>query len=236
MPVYANVGAVTTAETLRLARAAEAAGVDYAVVITPYYLRPTLDELVEHYVEVCRAVRIPVLAYNMPGRTGVELTPPVLRRAAALQDNLIGLKDSSGKIDQLPEWNAINLAVFIGRDDLIVRALDGGAVGAVTACSNVAPRLFTDLYRAWSEHDHEKSARLQSLAADLRLALGQASFRSFIKDAMALSGAPAGRCRRPASPAPEQERIALAAFLARLHAQGYGIGLASASDPAAAGF
>lgn len=224
VPVYANVGAVTTGETVRLARAAEAVGVDYAVVITPYYLRPTPDELVEHYAEVCRSVRIPVLAYNMPARTGVELTPSVLRRVCTMRSNLIGLKDTSGKIDQLPEWNAAGMAVFMGRDDLITRALDLGAVGAVTACSNVAPRLFTELYRAWRARNREEAARLQSLAAELRLALGQATFRSFVKEAMNMSGMPAGRCRRPAGFMPPPECATLAAVLEKLRAQNYTIG------------
>ena len=78
VPVYGNVGCVTTRETVKLAQQAEAEGVDYLVVITPYYLKPTADELVDHYVEVCRAVRVPVLAYNIPERTGVELTPGIV--------------------------------------------------------------------------------------------------------------------------------------------------------------
>ena len=68
---------------MRLAQAAQAEDIDYAVVITPYYVHPTEDELVEHYVEICRAVHIPVMAYNIPERTGVELTPVLVERIAA---------------------------------------------------------------------------------------------------------------------------------------------------------
>ena len=126
LPVYANVGAVTTAETVRLAQKAEGDGVDYLVVITPYYTKPSAGELFEHYSEVCRSVRIPVLAYNIPERTGVELTPAVLRRVAESNENFVGLKDSSGSLDLIPEWKRAGLAVFMGQDHMIPgRAADG---------------------------------------------------------------------------------------------------------------
>ena len=111
--VYVNVGAVTTRQTVRLAQQAQVEGVDFAVVITPYYVHPPENELVEHYIEVCRSVTMPVLAYNIPERTGVELTPAVLARVAAANPNFVGLKDSGGKLDLIPEWKRAGLAVFI---------------------------------------------------------------------------------------------------------------------------
>jgi 4-hydroxy-tetrahydrodipicolinate synthase len=153
VPLYGNVGCVTTRETVRLAQQAELEGVDYAVVITPYYIRPSADELVDHYVEVCRAVRLPVLAYNIPERTGVDLTPAMVARIADACENFVGLKDSSGNLDRIKEMSAIGrdrpFSLFIGRDHMILPALRLGCAGAVTACANVAPRLFVDLYRAF---------------------------------------------------------------------------------------
>lgn len=208
--VYGNVGAVSTRETIRLAQKAEAEGIDYAVVITPYYLRPSQNELVQHYVDICRAVRIPVLAYNIPERTGVELTPASLLGIAQLCENFAGLKDSTGRLEQIPELAAIGrdrpFSVFIGRDHLILDALGRGAAGAVTACANVAPRAFVELYRAFQDGAHDEAARLQGLVKPLREAFALHTFPSVMKAAMELIGLPAGPCRRPVGPMPAQAR------------------------------
>lgn len=221
VPVYANVGAVTTQQTIRLAQMAEAEGVDYLVVITPYYLRPSPEELLEHYTEVCHSVHVPVLAYNIPERTGVELAPATLRRIRELSENFVGLKDSSGKLDQIPDYLAAGLAVFIGRDHMILAGLERGCVGAVTACANVAPRAFVDLYNAFQAGDLEKAACLQSLVEPLRQAFSLATFPSVVKEAMNMLGLPGGRCRRPVGPMPPEARAKLAVILEKLQEEGY---------------
>ena len=225
VPVYGNVGAVTTRETVKLAQAAEAEGIDYLVVITPYYLRPSADELVEHYVEVCRTVRLPVLAYNIPERTGVDMTPSVTARIAAACENFVGLKDSSGHLDRLPELVQIGreraFGVFIGRDHMILPALKLGAVGAVTACANVAPGLFVDLYKAYRAGNLDEAARLQALVDPLRQAFGLHTFPSVIKEAMAMAGFSAGPCRKPVGPMPPEAREKLRAVLDKLKEERY---------------
>jgi 4-hydroxy-tetrahydrodipicolinate synthase len=221
LPIYNNVGTVTTREALALARHAEAEGVDYLVLVTPYYIRPSADELVDHYSEICRSVRIPVFAYNMPGRTGVELTPAIVRRIGQANPNFAGLKDSSGKVEMMPEWVALGGAVFMGSDHLIQKALDLGAIGAVTVCSNVAPRLFVDLFRAWKNGNMEEATRLQALAAELRLALKLSSFRSLVKDAMQAAGMPVGQPRRPAGSISAEEQAAIDAVVGKLRERNY---------------
>lgn len=221
VPLYANVGAVTTAETLRLAQKAESDGIDYLVVITPYYVRPSAAELTEHYSEVCRGVRIPVLAYNIPERTGVDLTPAVLGKVAASNENFVGLKDSSGRLDLIPEWRRAGLAVFMGRDHMILDGLRMGCVGAVTACANVVPRAFLDLYSAYQAGDLDEAVRLQVLVEPLRQAFSLATFPSVIKEAMKMAGMEAGRCRRPVGPMPEEARAGLAAVLDKLRQAQY---------------
>jgi len=221
VPVYANVGAVTTRQTIRLAEKAEADGVDYLVIVTPYYVRPSADELVDHYAEVCRSVRVPVLAYNIPERTGVELTPAALRQIAEAQENFVGLKDSSGKLDQIPQYLEANLAVFIGRDHMILEGLKRGCVGAVTACANVAPGAFVDLYNAYEAGNLEEAQRLQRLVEPLRQAFSLATFPSVVKEAMKMAGLPAGRCRRPVGPMPVAARAQLTPVLEKLRGEGY---------------
>jgi 4-hydroxy-tetrahydrodipicolinate synthase len=221
VPVYANVGCVTTRQTISLAQKAESDGVDYIVVITPYYLKPSATELVDHYTEVCRSVRLPVLAYNIPERTGVELTPEVLGRVAAQCENFVGLKDSSGNLDLIPQYSAMGLSVFIGRDHMILDGLKRGASGAVTACANVVPRAFVDLYNAYTTGDLETAARLQALVEPLRRAFGLATFPSVVKEAMNQSGVQVGACRRPVGPMPAEARYRLAEILKPLRAEGY---------------
>jgi len=223
--LYGNVGAVSTRETVSLAQRGEAEGIDYAVVITPYYLRPSQDELVQHYCDVCRSVRIPVLAYNIPERTGIELTVESLRRIAHLCENFVGLKDSTGKLDQIPELAAIGrdrpFSVFVGRDHLILEALVRGATGAVTACANVAPRAFVDLYCAFREGRLDDAARLQEMVKPLREAFTLHTFPSVMKAAMEMIGLPAGPCRRPVGPMLPEARAKLTSVLEALHLAGY---------------
>ncbi len=221
VPVYANVGAVTTRQTVRLAQKAEADGVDYIVAVSPYYVRPSPEELVEHYRELCRSVHLPVLAYNIPERTGVDLTPEILRQVVETQENFVGLKDSSGRLDRIEEYRAGGLKVFMGRDHMILEGLRRGCVGAVTACANVVPRAFVALYEAFQAGELEEASRLQALVQPLREAFSLATFPSVVKEAMALAGVPAGACRRPVGPVPEQARQQLAVVLANLRAAGY---------------
>ena len=224
--LYGNVGAISTRETIDLAQKAEFEGIiDYAVVITPYYLRPSADELVQHYFDVCRAVRLPVLAYNIPERTGVDLTPADALRIAQLCPNFIGIKDSSGRIDQIPQLAAIGrdrpFSVFMGRDHLILNALELGASGAVTACANVAPRAFVELYKAFCAGNREEAGRLQNLVKPLRQAFALHTFPSVMKAAMEIIGLPAGSCRKPVGPMPPPARAKLVTALEALREAGY---------------
>ncbi len=225
VPVYGNVGCPSTRETVHLAQQAASEGIRCLVVITPYYVRPSEDELAEHYIEVCRAVHLPVLAYNIPERTGVDLTPAIVRRIAGTCENFVGLKDSSGNLDRIPELAAIGrdrpFSVFIGRDHLILPALERGCAGAMTACANVAPRLFVDLLRAFRAGDIAEAARLQALADPLRQAFNLHTFPAVIKEALQMTGLPAGPCRRPVGPMPSDARRKLADVLDRLRKEQY---------------
>jgi len=111
--------------------------------------------------------------------------------------------------------------VFIGRDHMILDGLKLGCVGAVTACANVAPRAFVDLYNAFRQGNLEEAARLQALVEPLRRAFGLATFPSVVKEAMAMSGMAVGRCRRPVGVMPEESRGKLAAVLEKLREEHY---------------
>lgn len=223
--VFGNVGCITTRASVRLAQRAEADGLDFLVVITPFYLKPSVEELASHFIEICRAVRKPVLAYNIPDRTGVEVTPSVIARVTAACHNFVGLKDSSGDISRLPllmeSGQGQKMSIFMGRDNIILPGLKMGCVGAVTACANVAPRLFVALYRAFRAGDDATAERLQELINPLRMAFNSHTFPAVVKEAMQMVGLPAGPCRKPVGPMPAEARTKLANIVDELKAQGF---------------
>lgn len=218
IPVYVQIGAVTTRDSIALARHAEEHGADFLVVITPYYMRPTADELIRHFSGICSSVKLPVFAYNIPGRTGVELTPAIVSRIKEANANFCGLKDSSGKIDCVSDWLALGLKVFMGSDQIILPALELGCVGAVAACANVSPKLFVQLFQAHKSGNRERAERLQQLAADLRLALRLSAAHPLIKEAMSLAGLPGGIARRPAGIVSSEEMEGLHSIIKELRA------------------
>jgi 4-hydroxy-tetrahydrodipicolinate synthase len=200
--VMPNVGAITTAESVALARHAEAAGCDAVSAVTPFFLKPSQDELFEHYRTICAAVKIPVLAYNIPERTGgVALTVPTVSRLAREVPNFAGIKDSTGDLTNAAEIvraSPPGFRVFMGRDTLIFGALLYGCAGAVAATANVAPALAVGIHDAVMAGDLPKARELQAKLAPVRRLFTIGSHPLGLKEAMVQLGTlECGRCRRP---------------------------------------
>jgi len=210
--VVAHVGAVTTREAVALTRHAEAAGADAMAAMTPYFIKPSQDELRSYFAELCAATRLPVLAYNNPGRTGVDLPPAMVARIARDVPNFIGIKDSSGDLTQLAEFIRLcpdNFRAFIGRDSLISGALMYGAAGAVAATANVVPALAVGIYDAVMAGNLEQARQLQRQLAPVRIAFGLGTFPVVVKEAMGMIGLPVGPARSPVGPLSEAARASL---------------------------
>ena len=224
VPMYVNVGCITTRDSVALALQAQALDVDALVVVTPYYVMPSQQELVEHFVEVCHAVRMPVMAYNFPPHGGVEIDPSTLGKIAAECPNLVGIKDSSGRLEQAIAYkNAVpdrEFKVFTGGDHLLLPALEGGCVGTVTASANLAPKLFVDLYEAFRAGRRAEAERLQLLASEISSVIMAHTFPSVIKEGLSLIGVPMGPCRKPVGPMPPDARRKVEVVLAHLKAAG----------------
>ena len=224
--LYGNVGCVSTRASVKLAQLAEAEGVDCLVVVTPFFVKPSQDELADHVIEICRAVRAPVLVYNIPVFSGgVEILPPAMTRIASLCENFAGVKASVGSVEKAAAYiacgNGRDLSVFMGNDELVLAGLQAGCVGTVAACANVAPRLFVDLYRAFRDGRQEDAARLQTLVTALQGSLPLHTFPGVVKEAMAMIGLPAGPCRKPIGSLPPHARTELASVVDRLRAEKY---------------
>ncbi len=200
--VMPNVGAITTAESVALARHAEAVGSDAVSVVTPFFLKPSQEELFEHYKAICTAVKIPVLAYNIPDRTGgVALSVATVSRLAKAISNFVGIKDSTGDLTNSAEILQAcppGFRVFMGRDTLIYAALLYGCVGAVAATANVAPDLAVGIYTAVQAGDLVKARELQTRLSPVRKLFAVGSHPAGLKEAMIQLGMlGCGRCRRP---------------------------------------
>jgi 4-hydroxy-tetrahydrodipicolinate synthase len=200
--VMPNVGAITTMDSIALARHAEAVGCDAVSVVTPYFLKPTQEELIEHYRAICAAVKLPVLAYNIPERTGgVALNVATVSRLAREVPNFSGIKDSTGDLTNTSDYvraTPSGFRVFMGRDTLIFGALLYGCAGAVAATANVAPAVAAGIYDAFQAGDLAKAKQWQDRLAPVRKLFGVGSHPAGLKEAMVQLGMIAcGKCRRP---------------------------------------
>ncbi len=221
VPLYAGTGGATTRDAIALTQAAQALGVDLALVITPYFVQPTQDELVAHYTAVARATTLPVMLYNNPPRTSVNVLPATLARCMQAADNIVGMKDSGGDLTQSIEYllTAPRPALlFSGRDTIALSMMFHGAHGTISPAANVFPERMVRMYEALRSGRHDEALRLSNVFAPLRAAWAWGSFPVVIKEAMALAGRSAGPTRPPVAALPEKVRADLRVVVERIAA------------------
>ncbi len=202
VPVYAGTGAETTRETVRLTKMAEREGADGVSVITPYFVAPTQKEIHDHYRRIAEATSLPVVLYNNPATCGgVKIEPDTAAKLAEVP-NILGIKDSSGDLQNTIEMIRVvpeRFSVLMGRDTLIFSALMFGARGAVPATGNIAPALLVKIYETFRKGDIAGSKAAQLQLNPLRLALGLCTAPGAVKAALNLLGMNVGPCRSPVS-------------------------------------
>lgn len=194
VPVYAGTGAITTREAIALTKMAEAAGVSAASVLTPFFIHPNENELFDFYSAIAKSTRLPLLLYNNPGRTGVNISANFVVRASKI-DNIVGVKDSSGDLTLTAEYirrTDETFSVLAGRDTLIYGTLCYGGKGSIAATANVAPKILVEIYEAFKAGDMKRSLEAQFRLAPLRLAFDLGTFPVVIKEALNLLGIDAG--------------------------------------------
>jgi len=221
VPLYAGTGGATTRDAIALTQAAEALGADLALVITPYFVQPTQDELVAHYTAVACATKLPVMLYNNPPRTSVNVLPATLARCMQAADNIVGMKDSGGDLTQSIEYllTASRPALlFSGRDTIALSMMFHGAQGTISPAANVFPELMVRMYDALRAGRHDEALRVSNIFAPLRAAWAWGSFPVVIKEAMTLAGRSAGPTRPPVAALPEKVRADLRAVVERIGA------------------
>ncbi|MFW6309290.1 MAG: 4-hydroxy-tetrahydrodipicolinate synthase [bacterium] len=206
IPVLAGTGGITTREVIELSKKAEKMKFDAVSVITPYFLTPSQNELYDHYRKIAETVSLPIILYNLPGRTGVCLEPDTVAKLSEI-DNIIGIKDSSGDFKKILRY--INLTgedffVLSGNDSLILWTLLAGGDGAVSGMANIIPELVVSIYNYWQNGKTEKARLYQEKLRPLRDAMKLHTFPSLVKKAMEIQGCPVGPSRDPVS-APSTE-------------------------------
>ena len=211
VPVYAGTGAITTREAIKLTKIAKDIGADACSVLTPVFISPSQEELYEHYKDIANSVDIPILLYNNPGRTGINLTANLVENLSKI-DNIVGIKDSSGDMTLTGEFirrTDSNFSVLAGRDTLILSTLVYGGKGAITATANIAPKVPVKIYEEFKKGNLKAALEAQYELAPLRLAFSLGSFPVVMKEGLKLLGIDTGTTLKPVGPMTENNRAKL---------------------------
>lgn len=200
VPVIAGTGSNCTATAAYLSKEAQNAGADGVLVVSPYYNKATQAGLKKHFTEIAKAIDIPVILYNIPGRTGVNIQPKTIADMVAEVENIIGVKEASGDLSQVADLLSLTqgeIDVYSGNDELIVPIVALGGKGVISVLSHVAPKDTHDMVIKLIEGDVEGSRNLQLKYIPLITALFSEVNPIPVKAAMELMGFQAGPLRMP---------------------------------------
>jgi 4-hydroxy-tetrahydrodipicolinate synthase len=188
VPVIAGTGSNSTEEAIQLTRHAKDAGADAALVVTPYYNKPTQEGLYLHYKAVHDAAGLPILIYNIPGRSIVDMSVETMAQLARLP-NVIGVKDATSDLARPIKTRMVigpGFCQMSGEDATVVPFLAGGGHGCISVTANIAPRMCADLHKAWRERDLDTVMELQDTLMPVHLAMFCESSPAPVKYAAAL--------------------------------------------------
>ncbi|MFH0903886.1 MAG: 4-hydroxy-tetrahydrodipicolinate synthase [Methanobacteriota archaeon] len=220
VPVVAGTGSNNTTEALELTKFAQDAGADAALLITPYYNKPNDDGMLRHFTTIAESVDIPIIIYNVPSRTGINLKPQLTEKLAKI-GNIVGIKEASGKIDQITQIIELtkgeDFVVLSGDDALTLPILSIGGSGVISVVANVAPKLVVSMIEAFESGDRKKARELHLKLAPLIRAMFFETNPIPVKKAVELIGLSAGNLRLPLAPISTDNEKKLKAALNDLH-------------------
>jgi 4-hydroxy-tetrahydrodipicolinate synthase len=211
VPVVAGTGSNSTAEAIRLTASAREMGADGALMISPYYNKPTQDGIFRHYKMVAAAVDLPLIVYNIPARTGSNIAPETFARLCEVR-NIVGIKEASGSMDQITDIRRLcgdRLTILSGDDSLVVPIMALGGKGVIATISNVMPREIHDLAAAGLAGDFARARDLHYKMMPLMRTLFLETNPIPVKQALAFMGRCANELRMPLCPmsAPAADRL-----------------------------
>lgn len=220
VPVVAGTGSNNTTEALELTKFAQDAGADAVLLITPYYNKPNDSGMLKHFMTIAESVDIPIIIYNVPSRTGINLKPELTAKLAKVS-NIVGIKEASGSLDQITRIFELtkgeDFAVLSGDDGLTLPILSIGGTGVISVVANVAPKLVVSMVEAFRNGDREKARELHLTLAPLIRAMFLETNPIPVKKAVELIGLPAGNLRLPLAPISTENEKKLKAALNDLH-------------------
>ncbi len=200
IPVVAGTGSNCTETAIYLSTEAEKYGVDGLLLVSPYYNKSTQNGLVKHFTAIADSVKVPVILYNVPSRTGCNILPATVMKIHELSKNVIAIKEASGNISQVAELASLSkgeIDIYSGNDDQIVPLLSLGGKGVISVLSNVAPEQTHNIVASYLEGDVKESCRLQLEAIDLIKSLFCEVNPIPVKAALNMMGMEVGSLRAP---------------------------------------
>lgn len=199
VPVIAGTGTNDTKASIKMSKYAESVGVDALLVITPYYNKTTSKGLIKHFKAINDAVNTPIILYNVPSRTGVNITAKQLLTLSKLK-NVVAIKEASGNLNQIAQMKALcrdSIDIYSGNDDQIIPVMSLGGVGVISVLANIIPKTVHDMTTSYLNKDIDKALELQLNTLDLANKLFIETNPVPVKTALNLMGKDVGELRLP---------------------------------------
>lgn len=217
VPVIAGTGSNNTADSIKMTQLAEATGVDGALVVGPYYNKPTMEGYYQHFAAIAKNTNLPIIVYNVPGRTASNISPSVVARLANDFENIVAIKEAAGNVMQVAELYALlpkDFTIYSGDDGLILPFMSVGATGLISVLSNIGGRILQDIMQAYEEGRVKEAAELNTKMLPLANAMFIETNPIPVKAAVALvTGIDAGETRLPLTSMESENKIKMTAVL-----------------------
>lgn len=200
IPVVAGTGSNCTKTAIQLTKEAEEDGADGALIVTPYYNKATQTGLIQHYSQIASETKLPIILYNVPGRTGCNILPETVATLVRENENIVGLKEATGNMAQASKTMYLcdgNLELYSGEDGLVVPLMAIGGIGVISVIANIAPKQTHDMCASYLAGDHETALKLQMKSLTLVDALFSEVNPIPVKRALNMMGMDVGSLRAP---------------------------------------
>lgn len=217
VPVIAGTGSNNTADSVKMTKMAEAMGVDGALIVGPYYNKPTQEGFYQHFAAVAQSTGLPIIVYNVPGRTASNISPAIVARLVADFENIVAIKEAAGNVAQVAELYSVlpeEFTIYSGDDGLILPFMSVGATGLISVLSNIGGGILQDVMQAYEDGRVREAAKLNARMVPLANAMFIETNPIPVKAAVTLvTGIDAGQPRLPLTPMEPANKAKMVAVL-----------------------
>lgn len=217
VPVIAGTGSNNTADSVKMTKMAEAMGVDGALIVGPYYNKPTQEGFYQHFAAVAQSTGLPIIVYNVPGRTASNISPAIVARLAADFENIVAIKEAAVNVAQVAELYSVlpeEFTIYSGDDGLILPFMSVGATGLISVLSNIGGGILQDVMQAYEDGRVREAAKLNARMVPLANAMFIETNPIPVKAAVTLvTGIDAGQPRLPLTPMEPANKAKMVAVL-----------------------